>query len=119
MTFEFVVAPAARIDIIDALTWSLEQFGPLVQDGYDALILATLDAIRLEPTRLGSHDRSDLGIGLRTLHLRACRDAVSPAVRRIASPRHFVLYRQDGNTIHVFRVLHDSMHIHIQEFPRG
>lgn len=117
MTYEVDLTPAARADIVDALGWSLENFGESVRDGYKALIFATLDAIGGNPTMLGSRDRFDLAAGLRTVHLRTCRDEVSPAVRRIANPRHFVVYREVGELIEVVRVLYDSMDIAAQRLP--
>lgn len=58
---------------------------------------------------LGSRERADLAVGLRTLHLRACHHYVSPTIRRIASPRHFVVYRKVGDVAQVVRLLHDAM----------
>lgn len=114
MTYEIDLTLAARTDIVDALGWSLENFGESVRDGYNALIFATLDAIGKNPIMLGSHERSDLAAGLRAVHLRTCRNEVSPAFRRIASPRHFVIYRQAGDVIQVVRLLHESMDISAQ-----
>lgn len=111
MTNELFLAPAARTDIVDALEWSVKNFGDTVRDGYEALIIVTIDLIRVDPTVLGSRERDDLATGMRTLHLRTCRNEVSPAVRRIASPRHFVVYRQVGQAIQVVRLLHESMDV--------
>lgn len=117
MTYEIDLTPAARVDIVDALGWSLENFGESVRDGYNALIFATLDAIGSNPNLVGSHDRSDLAAGLRMVHLRTGRDEVSPAVRRIASPRHFVVYRQVDEVVQVVRLLHDAMDISARRIP--
>lgn len=106
MTYRLSLAPAARADIIDTLDWSTQNFGAKVREGYEALIVTALDLIREDPAALGSRERADLAGGLRTLHLRACRNEVSPAVRRIASPRHFVVYRQVGEDVQVVRLLH-------------
>ncbi|WP_282852549.1 type II toxin-antitoxin system RelE/ParE family toxin [Gulosibacter sediminis] len=111
MTYAVDLTPAARADIVDALGWSLENFGAAVRDGYEGLIFATLSVISVDPRFPGSHDRSDLADGFRMLHLRACRDEVSPAVRRISHPRHFVVYRQVADAIEVARLLHDAMDI--------
>ena len=88
-----------------------------VRDGYQALIEATLASIARDPETSGSHDRHDLGHGIRTVHLRACRNEVSPAVRRIASPRHFVVYRQVGGVVQVVRLLHEATDIAAQRIP--
>lgn len=78
---------------------------------YEALIVAAIDLIREDPTVLGSRKRGDLAAGLRTLHLRACRNEVSPAVSRIASPRHVVIYRQVGDIVQAVRLLHEAVDI--------
>jgi toxin ParE1/3/4 len=57
VTYELSLAPAARADIIDALDWSGKNFGDLVREGYEALIIAALDLIRSDPAVLGSHER--------------------------------------------------------------
>lgn len=111
MTNQISLAPAARADIIDILDWSAQNFGAKVREGYEALIVAAFDLIREDPSVLGSRERADLAEGLRTLHLRACRNEVSPAVRRIASPRHFVVYRHVGEVVQVVRLLHESMDV--------
>jgi len=116
VTYELSLAPAARADIIDALDWSGKNFGDLVREGYEALIIAALDLIRSDPAVLGSHERADLAVGLRTLHLRSCRNEVGPGARRIASPRHFVVYRKVGDVVQVVRLLHDAMNLPEQHF---
>jgi toxin ParE1/3/4 len=118
VTYAVELTLAARTDIVDALGWSLANFGGSVQNGYEALILATLEAIGADPTLPGSHDRSDLVDGFRTLHLRACRDEVSPAVRRIANPRHFVVYRRAGEVIQVVRLLHEASDMRAEHIPK-
>ncbi|MGO1544843.1 MAG: type II toxin-antitoxin system RelE/ParE family toxin [Gulosibacter sp.] len=109
MTYRLDLAPAARADIIETLDWSTQNFGVKVREGYEALIIAALGLIRDDPAVIGSHERVDLADGLRTIHLRACRKVVNPAVRRIASPRHLVVYRERGEVVQVVRLLHESM----------
>lgn len=111
MTYRLYLAPAARADIIDTLEWSTQSFGVKVREGYEALIVAALELIREDPVVLGSRERDDLVNGLRTLHLRACRNELSPAVKRIGSPRHFVVYRQVDAVVQVVRLLHESMDV--------
>lgn len=111
MTYQLELGEDAQADIDDVLEWSVFRFGESIRDGYQALIEATLASIAHDPEIAGSHDRRDLGRGIRTLHLRTCRNDVSPAVRRIASPRHFVIYRQVGKVIQVVRLLHEAMDI--------
>lgn len=114
MTFQLDLGEDAETDIDDILEWSVFRFGSAVRDGYQALMRATFASIARDPELPGSHDRSDLGQGLRTVHLRTCRDEVSPAVRRITNPRHFVVYRQADEVVQVVRLLHDAMDISAQ-----
>ncbi len=118
MRFQLDFGEDAEADIDDILEWSVFRFGVAVRDGYQALMLATFASIASDPEVPGSHDRSDLGHGLRTLHMRACRDEVSPAVRRIANPRHFVVYRQAGEVVQVVRLLHEAMNVSAQRISK-
>ncbi|MFZ2964993.1 MAG: type II toxin-antitoxin system RelE/ParE family toxin [Rhodoglobus sp.] len=111
MTFELYLAPEAEADIDDILEWSVTQFGAEIRDGYEELIDAAIRSILDDPDRAGSHDRIDLGGGVRSLHLMSSRDDVSPNVRKIVKPRHFVIYRQVGNVVQVVRLLHEAMNL--------
>ena len=117
MTYELDLGEDAEQDIDDILDWSVLHFGSDVRDGYQALIQATLVSIARDPRLPGSHDRHDLGRDIRTVHLRTCRNEVGPAARRIASPRHFVVYRQVGEVIQVGRLLHEAMDVSAQRIP--
>ncbi|GAB3599292.1 type II toxin-antitoxin system RelE/ParE family toxin [Microbacterium tumbae] len=117
MTYQLDLGEDAEADIDDVLEWSVFRFGESVRDGYQALIGATLASIARDPELAGSHDRHDLGRGIRTVHLRTCRNEVSPAVRRIASPRHFVVYRHVGEVVQVVRLLHEAMDLPAQRIP--
>lgn len=111
MTFELYLAPEAEADIDDILNWSVTQFGTEIRDGYEALIDAAIRSILDDPDRAGSHDRTDLGGGIRSLHLMSSRDDVSPNVRKIVKPRHFVIYRQVGDVVQIVRLLHEAMNL--------
>ena len=59
----------------------------------------------IDPTP--SHDASDLGNGLRRLHLRSIRAAGNGLA--VTVPRHFVLYRRsDASDCLVLRLLHSA-----------
>lgn len=117
MTFELYLAPEAEADIDDVLEWSVERFGGAVRDGYEELINAAIVHILNDPNHAGSHDRPEFGRGVRSLHLRSSRDDVSEEVRKIVNPRHFVIYRQVGDTIQVVRLLHEAMNLPEQPIP--
>jgi len=111
VTFELYLAPEAEADIDDILEWSVTQFGAAIRDGYEELIDVAIRSIVDDPDRAGSHDRIDLGGGVRSLHLMSSRDDVSPNVRKIVKPRHFVIYGQVGNVVQVVRLLHEAMNL--------
>lgn len=117
MTFELYLAPEAEADIDDILEWSVAQFGEAVRDGYEELITAAIGSLLSDPSCAGSHDRPDLGHGVRSLHLKSSRDRVTASVRKIVAPRHFVIYRQVGAMIQVVRILHDAMNLPDQRIP--
>lgn len=116
MTYRLEVGDDAKADILKILQWSVSNFGPDVRDGYRALIETVLTSIARDPNLPGSHDRDDIRPDIRTVHLRSGRDRVSPGVRRIASPRHFVVYRKVGEVVQVVRLLHDAMNLPEQHF---
>ncbi|WP_447942927.1 type II toxin-antitoxin system RelE/ParE family toxin [Microbacterium aurum] len=118
MTYRLKLGEEAQADIDDVLEWSLFRFGASVRDGYHALIRATFRGIAGDPELPGSHSRDDLGQGIRTVHLRTSRNEVSAEARRIANPRHFVVYRQAGEVIQVVRLLHEASDIRAEYIPK-
>jgi toxin ParE1/3/4 len=103
------LSAAAQADVVDILAWTQEQFGEAARLRYQALIVAALRDIAAQPDRPGSLDRPELGIGVRSWHLRSSRDrAGAGLVRR---PRHFVIYRMQRGVVVIGRVLHDAMEL--------
>ena len=45
------------------------------------------------------------------------RDDVSPDVRKVVKPRHFLIYRQVGTVVQVVRLLHEAMNLPEQRIP--
>lgn len=86
----------------------MARFGEAIRDGYQVPINAAIRSIASDPKLAGSHDRPELGRGIRSLHLMSCRNSVK-ADQKITRPRHFVVYRQLDDVIHVMRSLHDAM----------
>lgn len=117
MTYRLKLGEVAEADLDAILEWSVSRFGVSVRDGYQALIAATFSGIARDPGIPGSRERNDLGRGIRTVHLRICRNEVSPTARRIASPRHFVVYRQVGEVVQVVRLLHEVSDIRADRIP--
>jgi len=56
-----------------------------------------------EALGIGSHERPDLGQGIRSRHLKASNASSGPS-----GPRHIVFYRVDGDRVLVLRPLHEA-----------
>jgi toxin ParE1/3/4 len=103
------ISHAAASDIIDILTWSQQQFGEQARTRYEKLIATAIRDITANPTRPGSAQRPELGEGVRSWHLRGSRtDTPGGVVRR---PRHFLIYRVEGDILVIGRILHDAMEL--------
>ena len=56
-----------------------------------------------EALGIGSHERPDLGKGIRSRHLMASNTSSGPS-----NPRHIVFYRVDGDRVLALRLLHEA-----------
>jgi toxin ParE1/3/4 len=111
VTYQLELSPQAEADIDDILEWSVTHFGTTVRDGYEELINAAIDHVAKSPYHLGSHVLADSGSQVRVSHLRLSRTSVPPGARRIATPRHFIVYRVFGQRVQIVRVLHAALDI--------
>ena len=97
----------AQADIVSVLSWTAERFGDQAQARYERLLAKALRDLSVEPLRLGSSARPELGNGVRSYHLRHSRRH-----SKVARPRHLILYRiAAGSIVEVGRVLHDAMEL--------
>lgn len=88
-----------------ALHFSQERFGEAASERYYSLLLRAFKLMVDEPFDSRSRTADAVSPGLRTLHLkRLVRPGEQPR-----APRHLLLYRIDGSTVRVIRILHDSM----------
>ena len=110
------LSAAAQADIVDILSWSEEQFGESARLRYEALIIAALHDIAEQSDRPGSLARSELGVDIRSWHLRWSRDRTRSG--KVQKPRRFIIYRTDSNVLVVGRILHDGMELarHMSDF---
>jgi toxin ParE1/3/4 len=106
---ELELAPSAEADLSDVLVRSQADFGNAARLRYEALIERALQDIQVDPTCAGSTDRSELGRGVRTYHLRHCRGRARIAEGSVKDPRHMLVYEFDDLRVVVLRLLHDSM----------
>jgi toxin ParE1/3/4 len=117
-----IIAPKARRDIVNILTWTQENFGPQASKRYARLIETAIAQIGAGPDRAGSAKRPEIAEDCRTYHLSHSRKRAGASRSRVHQPRHFLLYRvRDAGMVEIGRVLHDSMDLrqHLPEEYRG
>lgn len=105
------LSTTAQSDILDILAWSHARFGEEARKRYEALIIAALRDIAAQPDRTGSLERPELGIAVRSWHLRLSRKHCSTSAGEVRSPRHILIYRMESDMVVVGRVLHDAMEL--------
>jgi toxin ParE1/3/4 len=98
-----ITGPARR-DIAAVLATSLETFGKDARDRYRELIERGLADIAAGNMR-SSSTRPELGADVTLSHLRHARG--EPAI--IRSPRHFLVFRLEGETAVILRLLYNAM----------
>ena len=105
-----ILAPAAEEDIAAILGWSAETFGDAASRRYAALIVQAIMDLAKQPTRAGVHERPEISVRLCSYHLAHSRVRIRTVEERVASPRHFVMFRIRGDGgLEIVRILHDSM----------
>ncbi|MCD6675251.1 MAG: type II toxin-antitoxin system RelE/ParE family toxin [Burkholderiaceae bacterium] len=100
---------AAQHDLIAILAWTHEHFGAAARKRYEKLIVTALRDVATQPDRPGNVVRAELGDGVRSWHLRLSRGRARPIAGIVRRPRHFLIYRIEGDIVAVARVLHDAM----------
>ena len=76
---------------------------------YATLIAAALHDVSSQPNRVGNILRPELGEGVQSWHLRLSRERARTTTGIVRRPRHFLIYRIEGDLVVVGRVLHDAM----------
>ncbi len=71
---EYRLADAAKADIFNVLTWSEETFGEVARRRYERLLITALRDVATDPNRPGSVVHTELGVGVRSWHLRHSRE---------------------------------------------
>lgn len=119
MSFDYVLTAEAEADLDEILIWSHRRFGRSVREAYEALVFAGIEDVAAQPDRVGSRRRPELGAAVMSWHLALSREHVDERMRRIATPRHLVIYRVTAGELHVLRLLHDAMDLHRQFIPQS
>jgi len=97
----FTLSENAQRDLDSILEWTAEHFGERQAERYEGALTETFKILANDPER--GLERSDLGKGLRSIHMRR-------------PGRHFVLYRENNDVLLIDRILHDSMELS-RHFP--
>jgi len=105
------LSATAQADIIDILAWTHEHFGGAARQRYETLIVTALRDIADQPNRPGSLERPELGDNVRSWHLGLSRERARTNTGIVRQPRHFLIYRPEGECVVVGRVLHDAMEL--------
>ena len=105
------LSAAAQTDLIEILAWTHEHFGEPARKRYETLVITALRDVAQQPHRPGSIERTELGAGIRSWHLALSRERARTDTGIVRHPRHFLIYRLDGDLVVVGRVLHDTMEL--------
>jgi len=108
---DYHLSLAAEADILAILTWTQKQFGDVARRRYEALIRTALRDVATQPDRPGSVERPELGVAIRSWHLRLSRERARIEDGIVHRPRHFLIYRLEPQWIVIGRILHDAMEL--------
>ncbi|MBL8672039.1 MAG: type II toxin-antitoxin system RelE/ParE family toxin [Alphaproteobacteria bacterium] len=98
----------AKADLRAILRSSKAQFGAEAQTRYRSLLTAAVERIAEDPSGRATADRSSLGPGVRSLHVRHARNRSRAAP--VGTPVHVLFYRAVApGLIEIVRVLHERM----------
>src|SRR5882724_8242051 len=104
------LSKAAETDIFEILTWTATRFGDIARRGHEMLILTALRDVATAPERSGSQARPEIGIAIRSYHLRHSRNRAGNIGGMVSRPRHLILYRMARpDLLGIGRILHDGM----------
>lgn len=109
--FRYRLSEAARGDVLNILAWTHEQFGEAARLRYESLIVAALRDVASQPNGPGSLARPELGVGVRSWHLRLSREHMKPGAGIVSRPHHLLVYRVAPGVVVVGRVLHHAMEL--------
>ena len=99
----------AELDYADILRWTTKHFSKVQAQSYSETVSQAIEALTDGPEILGSKQRDEIELGIRTLHV----------ARLGRKGRHIVVFRVDGTqTIDVLRLLHESMDLP-RHLPKG
>lgn len=105
------LSDAAQEDVINVLGWTQEQSGETARQRHEGLVVAALRDVAAQPGRPGSIARTEIGVGVRSWHLRRSMGHADRGADVVRRPRHFLVYRIKPGLLAIGRLLHDSMEL--------
>ncbi len=105
----------ARDDVKAIRHYTQENYGSQGKLNYDLVIKQSLDDLRVDPYRLGSKERSEIGAGMRSYHTKHSRERSGTTVKL---PKHMVIYYlPNEDELSISRIVHESRDVqrHIPE----
>lgn len=108
MTYKIDLSIPAHDDIKDIGEYTQDRYGAKQAQSYQAVLERALSAIREDPFRPGSRDRSHDANqpGLRSYHTALSND---PSETNVKSPRHLILYSEPkDDVITIARIIHET-----------
>jgi toxin ParE1/3/4 len=100
----------AKADIALILQTSEKHHGIQARTRYRALLTAALRRIAANPQGPSTADRRDLFPGVRSFHIRHCRD--DSGEEPVGNPVHVIFYRGvRPSVVEIIRVLHERMEL--------
>jgi len=104
----FRLARRAQADLAGILAVSEKRWGSGGRSRYATLLAAAMRQIASQPLGPLTRNRSQISVGVRSLHLRLVRQP--EAVMRVGRPVHVVFYRiVQPEIVEILRVLHERM----------
>lgn len=108
MALRYRFSEPAKADIASILRTSGERHGSQARMRYRALLSAALRRIAGDPNGILTMERTELGVGIRSFHIRHSRD--DSAEPPVGNPVHVIFYRAPAQgLVEIIRVLHDRM----------
>lgn len=99
----FRLTRVAEREVASLLDHSQTRFGEAAADRYQALLLTAFSLLRRDPLNVATHAIEGRPQD-RRFHLRSVQQTRPKSVK---SPRHIIIFRVDGETVVVLRVLHE------------
>jgi toxin ParE1/3/4 len=108
-------------DFQDCILWSARNFGKQAAYRYKVLLEVAILDLGENADPIGSDSIEEFNGSVRKYHLRHSRKNAAVGGLIVKKPRHFIVYRVNGDTLEILRVLHDRMDLPLPGFrsPRG